>query len=108
MAKVIIEAAINGVALRKSLNPHVAYDSAEIARDAIASSKAGAAMVHFHVREAETGKFVFEHNDTYAEVYRRARAESDVLLWPGADIMSMSKGDRSSMPDLLFCDPGSL
>ena len=27
MAKVIIEAAINGVALRKSLNPHVAYDS---------------------------------------------------------------------------------
>jgi 3-keto-5-aminohexanoate cleavage enzyme len=108
MAKVIIESAINGVALTKSLNPHVAYDSVEIADDAIATRKAGAALVHFHVRDGETGKFVFEHNAKYTDVYRRTRSECDVLLWPGADIMSMTKGERASMPDLLFCDPGSL
>ena len=43
MAKVIIEEAINSVALRKSANPNVPYDSAEIALDAIASSNGGAA-----------------------------------------------------------------
>ncbi len=43
----IIESAINGVALTKRLNPHLAYDSVEIADDEIATRKAGAALVHF-------------------------------------------------------------
>ena len=57
MAKVIIEAAINGNAMKK-LNPHIGYSSAEIADDAIATCKAGAAIIHFHVRDPETGKWV--------------------------------------------------
>jgi len=108
MAKVIIEAAINGATATKKLNPHIPYSAQEIATDAIAACNAGAALVHFHARDPETGKFVFEHGSHYLEVYRRARAASEVLLWPGADIMHMSKREPASMPDLLFCDPGSL
>src|SRR6266851_4495963 len=108
MAKVIIEAAINGAGAPKKLNPHIPYSPEEIANEAIAAANAGAALVHFHAREPETGKFVFEHNHLYTDVYQRVRPKSKVLLWPGADIMSMSRGDRSMPPDLLYCDPGTL
>jgi 3-keto-5-aminohexanoate cleavage enzyme len=80
MAKVIIEAAINGNAMKK-LNPHIGYSSAEIADDAIATCKAGAAIIHFHVRDPETGKWV-QDVPYYADVYRRSRAACKALLWP--------------------------
>jgi uncharacterized protein (DUF849 family) len=108
MAKTIIEAAINGAAASKSSNSHIAYTPEEIAEDAIAAANAGAALVHFHARDPQTGKFVFEHGDLYTDVYRRTRAKSKVLLWPGSDAMKMSRSDASSMPDLMYCDPGSL
>ena len=80
MAKVMIEAAINGNAMKK-LNPHIAYSPADIAADAIATCKAGAALIHFHVRNPETGKWVHDV-PLYAEVYRRTRAVCKALLWP--------------------------
>ncbi len=42
MAKVMIESAINGVAMKEA-NPHIGYTPEEIANDAIATCKAGAA-----------------------------------------------------------------
>lgn len=107
MAKIIIEAAINGAVAKKTLNPNFAYSPQEIADDAIATCEAGAAIVHFHARDPKTGKFVFEHGELYTETYRLARAKSKVMMWPGSDIMSLRKGDPDN-PDLLFCDPGSV
>src|SRR6266404_3973677 len=107
MAKVIIEAAINGAVAKKAVNPSMPYSPQEIADDAIATGEAGAALVHFHARDPQTGKFVFEHGALYTEVYRRARAKSKVLLWPGSDFMAMRTDDPDN-PDLLFCDPGSV
>src|SRR5260370_4401162 len=107
MAKINIEAAINGAVAKKTLNPNIAYSPQEIAEDAIATCEAGAALVHFHARDPQTGKFVFEHGELYTEVYRRARAKSKVMIWPGSDFMSLRKGDPDN-PDLLFCDPGSV
>jgi uncharacterized protein (DUF849 family) len=46
MAKVMIEAAINGNAMKK-LNPHIPYSTEEIAQDAIATCRAGAAIISF-------------------------------------------------------------
>jgi uncharacterized protein (DUF849 family) len=57
MAKVIIEAAINGNA---AAQPHIGYSPEEIGNDAIATCKAGAAIIHFHVRDPETGKWVHD------------------------------------------------
>ncbi len=107
MRKVIIEAAINGAVAKKTLNPNIAYSPQEIADDAIATYKAGAAIVHFHARDPQTGKFVFEHGELYTDTYRRARAKSKVMMWPGADFMAMRKGDPDN-PDVLYCDPGSV
>ncbi|HXZ89068.1 MAG TPA: 3-keto-5-aminohexanoate cleavage protein [Candidatus Binataceae bacterium] len=116
MAKVIIEAAINGNAMKK-LNPHIAYSPAEIADDAIATCKAGAAIIHFHVRDPETGKWV-QDVPYYAEVYRRSRAACKAMLWPtfpmGDDpakrfnhFVELSK-DPATKPDLGAGDMGSV
>lgn len=77
---VMIEAAINGNAMR-DLNPNVPYTPEEIANDAIASCRAGAALVHFHVRDPKTGRWV-QDVPYYAEVYRRTRAICSPCLWP--------------------------
>ena len=116
MAKVIIESAINGNALRK-LNPHIPYTPEEIANDAIATCKAGAALIHFHVRDPETGKWV-QDVPYYAEVYRRTRAASKALLWPTfptdgdgqkrfSHFIELSK-DPATKPDLGAGDMGSV
>jgi uncharacterized protein (DUF849 family) len=116
MAKVMIEAAINGNAMRK-LNPHIPYSPEEIAADAIATCKAGAALIHFHVRDPETGKWV-QDVPYYSEVYRRARQGCGALLWPtfpfGEDpakrfshFVELSK-DPGTKPDLGAGDMGSV
>jgi 3-keto-5-aminohexanoate cleavage enzyme len=116
MAKVMIEAAINGNAMRK-LNPHIPYSPEQIAADAIATCEAGAALIHFHVREPETGKWV-QDVPYYSEVYRRARRGCDALLWPtfpfGDDpakrfshFVELSK-DPATKPDLGAADMGSV
>ena len=116
MAKVMIEAAINGNAMRK-LNPHIPYSPDEIAADAIATCKAGAALIHFHVRDPENGKWV-QDLPYYSEVYRKARRGCEALLWPtfpfGDDptirfshFVELSK-DPATKPDLGAGDMGSV
>ena len=116
MAKVMIEAAINGNAAKK-LNPHIGYSPEEIGNDAIATCKAGAAIIHFHVRDPETGKWV-QDVPYYAEVYRRSRAACKAMLWPtfpmGDDpakrfshFVELSK-DPATKPDLGAGDMGSV
>lgn len=116
MAKVMIEAAINGNAMRK-LNPHIPYAPEEIANDAVATCEAGAALIHFHVRDPQTGKWAHDV-PYYAEVYRRARRKCDALLWPTFSnegdaakrfnhFVELSK-DPATKPDLGAGDMGSV
>lgn len=51
--KVILTAAVNGASLRKAQNPAVPEQPAEIGRDAQACWNAGAAVVHYHIRDRE-------------------------------------------------------
>ncbi|MBI3301559.1 MAG: 3-keto-5-aminohexanoate cleavage protein [Deltaproteobacteria bacterium] len=116
MAKIMIEAAINGNAMR-NLNPHIPYSPQEIANDAIATCRAGAALIHFHVRNPQTGEWV-QDVPYYAEVYRRTREQCNPLLWPtfpfGDDpaprfshFFALAK-DPKTKPDLGAGDMGSV
>ena len=51
--KLIITAALCGIGTHKSMTEHVPITKEEIAADTIACAKAGASIVHFHVRDAE-------------------------------------------------------
>ena len=54
--KTIICCAVTGSGDTRHKNPAVPVTPAEIARSAIDAARAGAAIVHIHVRDPETGK----------------------------------------------------
>ena len=51
MEKLILTAAISGAEVTKNQNPNVPYTVEEIAREAESAYKAGASIIHLHVRE---------------------------------------------------------
>ncbi|MCH8190989.1 MAG: 3-keto-5-aminohexanoate cleavage protein [Chloroflexi bacterium] len=81
MRKLMIEAAINELA-SKEQNPNVPYGPEEVARDAIACAKAGATIVHFHARDADTGEQLWQSVETYAQAIKLIRRECDAILYP--------------------------
>jgi uncharacterized protein (DUF849 family) len=77
---VFITCAVTGSGATQDRSPHVPRSPAEIAASAIDAAKAGAAIVHCHVREPETGK-PSRRLELYREVTDRIReAEVDVVL----------------------------
>lgn len=54
--KVIITCAVTGAIHTPSMSPHLPVTPDEIAQAAIAAAEAGAAILHLHARDAETGR----------------------------------------------------
>jgi uncharacterized protein (DUF849 family) len=78
--EVFITCAVTGSGGTQDRSPHVPRSPAEIAESAIEAARAGAAVVHCHVRDPETGT---PRRDTalYREVTDRIReSEVDVVL----------------------------
>lgn len=77
---VIITAALTGTSTPLSLNEHIPHTPERIAEDAYNAWRAGAAIVHLHMRDAE-GRGVFD-----AEMFRRtiqmirAHEDCDVII----------------------------
>lgn len=78
--KVIISCAVTGSADTPSRNPAVPVTPQQIANSALDAAKAGAAIVHIHVRDPQTTKPSMDIA-LYREVVERIRASgSDVLI----------------------------
>lgn len=78
--EVFITCAVTGSGSTQNRSPHVPKSPKEIADSAIAAAKAGAAIVHCHVRDPETGA-PSRKLEYYREVTDRIRdAEVDVVL----------------------------
>ena len=74
-----ITCAVTGSGETTHKSPHVPVTPEQIANSCIAAAKAGAAVVHIHVREPETGKGS-RNVGYYAEVVERVRdADVDVV-----------------------------
>lgn len=93
--KVIVTCALTGAGDTTGRSEHVPVTPEEIATDAIAAARAGASVVHIHVRDVETGQ---GSRDValYREVVRLVR-DSDVD--PVINLTAGMGGD-------LFLDPG--
>ena len=77
---VFITCAVTGAGDTVSASPHVPITPKQIAESAIDAAKAGAAIVHCHVRDPETGA-ASRRLDLYREVTDRIRsADVDVVL----------------------------
>lgn len=78
--EVFITCAVTGSGGTQDKSPHVPRTPAEIADSAIAAAKAGAAIVHCHVRDPQTGA-PSRDLGLYREVTDRIRAsDTDVVL----------------------------
>ena len=54
--KVIITCAVTGAIHTPSMSPHLPVTATEITHEAIAAAEAGAAILHLHARNPETGQ----------------------------------------------------
>ncbi len=78
--EVFITCAVTGSGGTQDKSPHVPRTPKEIAASAIAAAKAGAAVVHCHVRDPETGR-PSRDRALFREVTERIReADTDVVL----------------------------
>jgi uncharacterized protein (DUF849 family) len=79
-SEVFITCAVTGSGSSQDRSPHVPRSPAEIAESAIAAAQAGAAIVHCHVRDPETG-VPSRDGKLYREVTERIRESgTDVVL----------------------------
>src|SRR5262245_1928990 len=80
MAKTILTCAVTGGAPISGNNPAVPVTPAAIAQQSIDAAKAGAAVVHIHVRDPQTGRSSMEF-ELYREVVTRIRDSAvDVVI----------------------------
>ena len=78
--EVFITCAVTGSGGTQDRSPHVPRSPKDIAASAIDAAKAGAAIVHCHVRDPETGK-PSRDGKLYREVTERIRdSGTDVVL----------------------------
>ncbi len=78
--EVFITCPVTGSGSTQDRSPHVPRSPKDIAESAIEAARAGAAIVHCHVREPDTGK-ASRRVDLYREVTERIReADTDVVI----------------------------
>ena len=88
--KVIISCAVTGSADTPARNPAVPVTPEQIAGSALDAAKAGAAIVHIHVRDPQTAKPSEKHEDpgglrplklTVVGVSEQPRCEATPAAW---------------------------
>jgi uncharacterized protein (DUF849 family) len=79
MDKLIITAAITGSIHTPSMSSHLPITPEQIADDAVRAAEAGAAIVHLHVRNPQTGQPSSDMN-LFGEVLRSIKKRSDVII----------------------------
>lgn len=90
MSKVIITCAITGAIHTPSMSPYLPVTPEQIADSAIASAKAGAAIVHLHARSRADGR-PSQDPAVFREFLPRIKAESDVVI-------NLTTGGSPTMP----------
>jgi uncharacterized protein (DUF849 family) len=107
--KVMISCAVTGSADTPGRNPAVPVTPAQIAASAVDAAKAGAAIVHIHVRDPKTTKPSMD-GELYREVVDRIKSSgTDVLVnlttGPGARFMHDPDDPRKASPDSTLRGP---
>jgi uncharacterized protein (DUF849 family) len=88
----ILEVGLNEATTRAQ-NPHVPYAAGECADDARRCGAAGAAVIHWHARDAHTGAQRLGDARLYGEAYAPTRA-ADLLAYPSYPIEPISMQER--------------
>lgn len=79
MSKAIITAALTGSIHTPSMSPYLPFRPNDLVAEAVRAWEAGAAAVHVHVRDPETGQ-PSSRMDLYAEVAAKIKSKCDVIM----------------------------
>jgi uncharacterized protein (DUF849 family) len=108
-AKVIVTCAIAGNLTTPDQTPHLPITPEEIAESALGAAEAGAAIVHLHVREPQTGapSMRLEH---YRDVVERIRASNrrlvlNITTGPGGRFVPSEADPRIAGPGTTLLPP---
>jgi uncharacterized protein (DUF849 family) len=77
--RVIITCAVTGSIHSPTRSPYLPITPDEIARDAVPAAEAGAAMLHLHARDPETGK-PDQNPELFARFLPRIKQQSDAII----------------------------
>jgi 3-keto-5-aminohexanoate cleavage enzyme len=111
--KVVITAALTGAAPTRQQNPNVPYYPEEYVREAKRAEEAGAAAVHVHFREPDTGMPTTEPK-IMEEVVQGIRENTSLLLnlstgvYPEASLEVRKRPIELHTPDIASLNPGTM
>lgn len=111
--KVIISCAVTGAIHTPSMSPHLPVTPEEIADAAIAAAEAGAAILHLHARDPQTGKPT-QDPAVFERFLPRIKAETNAVInltTGGSPHMTVEERMRPAMefqPELASLNMGSI
>jgi uncharacterized protein (DUF849 family) len=111
--KVIVTCAITGAIHTPSMSPYLPVTSEEIAQAAIEAIDAGAAIVHLHARDPETGK-PDQRPEAFLPILQLVKKQSDCIVnltTGGAPYMKVEERVRPAAlfkPELASLNMGSM
>ena len=111
--KVILTCAVTGAIHTPSMSPHLPVTPDEIAASAIAAAEAGAAILHLHARDPETGK-PEQSADAFGTFLPRIKQSTDAVLnltTGGSPFMTVEERVRPAAawkPELASLNMGSM
>ncbi len=114
MEKLIITAAITGSRITREITPHIPLTPEEIVQSAYESWQAGAAIVHIHVRDPNTG-LATQDVEIFKQVVEPLREKTDLILClttsgiPGRNLPTEERlAPVDLKPELASFDAGSI
>jgi 3-keto-5-aminohexanoate cleavage enzyme len=114
MEKLIITVGVTGSRITRQQTPHIPITPEEIARSGIEAWKAGASVLHLHVRDPGTGLGT-QDVAIFKEVVDRIRSETDAVLClttsgiPGRNLSIPERLQPLALkPELVSFDAGSV
>lgn len=114
MEKLIITVGITGSRITREQTPYIPITPQEIAQSGIEAWRAGASVLHVHVRDPKTGLGTQDHS-IFKEVVDRIRGETDAILClttsgiPGRNLQFQERlVPLSFNPELVSFDAGSI
>ena len=109
---VVISCAVTGAIHTPSMSPHLPVTPDEIAASAIAAAEAGAAVLHLHARDPETGR-PDQRPEAFAPFLERIKTNTDAVInltSGGSPFMKIDERIRPSTrfrPELASLNMGS-
>jgi uncharacterized protein (DUF849 family) len=111
--KVIITCAVTGSIHTPSMSPYLPLTPKQVAEEAIAAAKAGAAVLHLHARDPKDGRPVFEP-DIFRQFLPQIHQATDAVInitTGGSHVMTLEQRLAAALdvsPEMASCNMGSM